>query len=99
MDIFEQDESVKTLFAEVLLPVPIPRTFTYRIPVKFNTLVRPGQRVIVQLGDRKILTGLIVTVHENPPKEHEAKYLLEILDDYPSVSEVQLRFFNWMAEY
>jgi hypothetical protein len=29
---FEPDESRKTLFAELLLPVPVPRLFTYLIP-------------------------------------------------------------------
>jgi primosomal protein N' (replication factor Y) len=99
VEIFEQTESANTLFAEVLLPVPIPRTFTYRVPANLNEYVKTGQRAIVQFGDRKILTGLIVRIHDQPPKEYEAKYILELLDDFPSVNEVQLKFFEWMAGY
>ncbi|MDQ2658183.1 MAG: primosomal protein N', partial [Bacteroidota bacterium] len=80
-------------------PVPVPRLFTYRIPHKLNDLVTTGQRVIVQFGDRKILTGLVFNIHEKPPKDFEAKYILEVLDDFPSVNQIQLKLFQWMAEY
>lgn len=99
MEIFEPAESRSTLFAEILLPVPIPKLFTYRVPVKLNDHIRTGQRAIVQFGDRKVLTGLIYNVHETPPKDYEAKYILELLDEFPSVTDVQLKFFQWMADY
>lgn len=88
-----------TLFAEVLLPVPIPKLFTYRVPAAMATQAQTGQRVIVQFGDRKVLTGLIVSVHSQAPHNYEAKYLLEILDQYPSVSDLQYKLFQWIAEY
>lgn len=96
---FEPDESRKTLFAELLLPVPVPRLFTYRIPHKLNELVRTGQRVIVQFGDRKIVTGLVFNIHDQPPKDFEAKYILEVLDEFPSVNQSQLSLFQWIADY
>ena len=99
MEIFETDGSRKTLFAELLLPVPVPRLFTYRIPHILNDHVRVGQRAIVQFGDRKIVTGLIFTLHEEVPKDFEAKSILELLDDFPSVNETQLKLFQWMADY
>lgn len=99
MQIFETDESRKTLFAELLLPVPVPRLFTYRIPLKLNDFARIGQRAIVQFGDRKIVTGVIFNIHENPPKDFEAKYILELLDEFPSVNDIQLKLFQWMADY
>lgn len=99
MEIFESDESRKTLFAELLLPVPVPRLFTYRIPYKLNDLVRVGQRAIVQFGDRRIVTGLIFSISEQVPKEFEAKSILELLDEFPSVNDIQLKVFQWMADY
>jgi primosomal protein N' (replication factor Y) len=99
VDIFEQDETRNTLFAELLLPVPIPKLFTYRVPFALNDQIRVGQRAIVQFGDRKILTGLVSTIHNLPPKEYEAKYILELLDDFPSVNEIQFKLFQWMANY
>jgi len=96
---FETDASRKTLFAEVLLPVPVPRLFTYRVPYNLNDHVRVGQRVIVQFGDRKIVTGLIFNITEDVPKDFEAKSILELLDEFPSVNELQLKLFQWMADY
>lgn len=99
VDIFDQTESTKTLFAELLLPVPIPKLFTYRVPHAMNSIVQVGQRAIVQFGDRKILTGIISTIHEQPPKEYEAKYILELLDDFPAITDLQFKLFRWIADY
>lgn len=99
VEIFEQTEPGNTLFAELLLPVPIPKLFTYRVPASFKDHIKIGQRAIVQFGDRKVLTALIITIHQQPPKEYEAKYILEILDEFPAVSDLQLKFFQWMADY
>jgi len=96
---FEEPDSRKTLFAELLLPVPVPRLFTYRIPFRLNDNVRLGQRAIVQFGDRKIVTGLIFRIHEEVPKDFEAKSILELLDDFPSVNEIQMKLFQWIANY
>jgi primosomal protein N' (replication factor Y) (superfamily II helicase) len=98
VEIFETDTR-DTLFAELLLPVPIPKFFTYRVPFNLNEHVKTGQRAIVQFGDRKILTGLIINIHQHPPKDYEAKYILELLDEYPSVNDHQLKLFQWIADY
>ena len=93
------DNTRDTLFAEMLLPVPIPKLFTYRVPYALNEKISIGQRAIVQFGDRKILTGVIANIHDKPPRDHEAKYLLEILDEFPSVTEQQFKLFRWIADY
>jgi primosomal protein N' (replication factor Y) (superfamily II helicase) len=99
VEIFEQADGRKTFFAEILLPVPIPKLFTYRVPFELNDKVKAGVRAIVQFGDRKILTGIVVNIHETPLKDYEAKYILELLDDEPVVNQQQLKLFQWMADY
>jgi primosomal protein N' (replication factor Y) len=99
VEIFEQSDSRETLFAEILLPVPIPKLFTYRVPFDLNPHVKKGQRAIVQFGDRKILTGLIIEIRNDPPKDYEAKYILEILDEFAAITDLQLKLFQWMADY
>lgn len=99
VDIFDQNNSKITLFAEVLLPVPIPKLFTYRVPFNVNDKIQVGQRAIVQFGDRKILTGIVANIHEQPPGEYEAKYILELLDEFPVISDQQFKIFKWIAEY
>ena len=101
MELFEQPgtESRITLFAELMLPIPVPKLFTYRVPLPLNDKIMVGQRAIVPFGDRKILTGVVVSVTDQPPKQYEAKYILELLDDFPSVTELQFKLFQWMADY
>lgn len=92
-------DKYQTLFVDVLLPVPIDRLFTYRVPQAFSEGIQIGQRVIVPFGDRKVLTGLVSAVHDKPPREREAKYLLDRLDPYPIVTEQQIRLYQWIAAY
>ncbi len=87
-----------TLFAEVLLPVPVPGTFTYRVPYALNDAIRVGQRVAVPFGKTKILSGLVVSITEDVPKV-EVKYLTDLLDDEPIVNAGQLQFWDWVKDY
>jgi primosomal protein N' (replication factor Y) len=99
VEIFDQPDTVNTRFAELLLPVPIPKLFTYRVPHAWNDHVLIGQRAIVQFGDRKIVTGIILALHNQAPKEYEAKYILDLLDNFPAVNDIQVKLFQWMADY
>ncbi|MTI22914.1 primosomal protein N' [Fulvivirga sp. RKSG066] len=95
----QTDETRTTYFADVVLPVPIPRMFTYRVPVELNETIEIGSRVIVQFGSRKILTGVIGNIHETPPAKYEAKYILELLDEEPVMHEEQINLMQWIADY
>ena len=87
-----------TLFAEILLPIPVPGTFTYRVPFALNDKVRVGQRAVVQFGKTKIMSGLIVSLTETVPQV-EVKFLMDLLDDQPIVNEKQLKFWDWVKTY
>lgn len=97
-DIVEHEDK-PSFFADVILPVPIPKMYTYRVPRNTESAVGIGHRVIVQFGPKKILTGIIGKVHNRPPEAYEAKPILEFLDDQPVVNPLQIKFWGWMAEY
>ncbi|WP_185974332.1 replication restart helicase PriA [Litoribacter populi] len=86
-------------FADIILPVPIPKMFTYKVQFEFLNEIQIGKRVMVHFGKRKVLTGIVGKVHQKPPKEYEAKPLLELLDNQPSVNPIQIKFWTWMSEY
>ncbi len=88
-----------TQFADVILPIPIPRLYTYRVPREFTGQLQMGARVIVQFGKTKIVTALIARIHNQPPKQYQAKYILEVLDDTPLVTRWQLELFQWISDY
>lgn len=89
----------QTLFADVLLPVPMRQVFTYRVPYDFNTQMRSGLRVLVPFGKNKLLTGLVTNVHQNIPQNYQAKYIDTILDEQPIVTGKQLAFWDWISSY
>ncbi len=89
----------RTLFADVILPLAVPQYYTYRIPLEMNEDVLPGMRAIVQFGKNKLYTAIVRNVHQTAPRHYEAKYLDGILDERPIVTEQQMTFWEWMADY
>lgn len=95
-DFFEEDI---VLFAEVILPLSLQKNYTYGIPKEFEESVAVGKRVEIQFGQRKIYAGLIKRLHREAPKDYKIKLIISVLDSEPIVSEKQLRFWEWMADY
>lgn len=92
-------QEITTLFCNVLLPVPVPKLFTYRVPQEFNDSIQVLQRTIVPFGPKKVLTGVIQEIHQSPPKDYEAKMLLDLLDPIPILFPQQFELIKWVATY
>ena len=88
-----------TLFVDVIVPLALPQLFTYRIPLVMNGMIKPLQRVVVPFGKKKKYTAIVYAVHEVPPQQYEAKYIDAIIDEEASINEIQLKFWEWIAEY
>lgn len=86
-------------FVDVVLPLPVANRYTYRVPLELEAGVALGKRVVVQFGKRRYFTAVILNIHSHPPKGYEAKYILEILDEWPLISPEMIRFWEWMATY
>lgn len=89
----------KTLFVEVILPLAISRNYTYRVPFEMNDLIAIGKRVVVQFGKSKLYTAILCAITEHAPEKYEAKYIIDVLDDKPVVTQRQLKFWQWLAGY
>jgi len=86
-------------YADVLLPVPLADSYTYGIPADLSGKVNAGSRVIVQFG-KKWFTGIVISLHDNPPKGIDRIRDLEfIIDPQPVFSETQRTFWKWIADY
>ena len=86
-------------FAEVILPLPLPGSYTYSIPKELEEKVVTGCRVSVPLGDRKLYTALVMSVHSNKPEGYKIKPIKELLDEEPVVTEKQLKLWEWISRY
>ena len=89
----------KTLFIDLILPLPVDGTFTYRVPYEMNALVEVGVRVVVPFGQRKVYSGIIKEVHERIPTQYAAKYMIAVLDEKPIVYQQQIEFWEWISSY
>ncbi len=89
----------KTFFADILLPLPLQGTFTYRIPQDLEQSVAVGKRVVVPFGKHKVYAGVVKTIHENAPKNYIVKYIQSVIDEKPVVNQMQFRLWEWIADY
>ncbi|WP_289658427.1 replication restart helicase PriA [Flavobacterium panacagri] len=86
-------------FIEVILPLSLAKTFTYRVSEAEFHFIKKGMRVAVPFGKSKIYTALVLDVHENAPTLYEAKEIHQILDEKPIATETQIKHWLWVANY
>ena len=91
-------QSILPQFADVIVPLNLPGTYTYRVPPELTGL-GIGQRVLVPFGSRKTYTAIVVMLHNVEPKGYEVKSVLCALDESPIVRNPQLRFWQWISDY
>ena len=86
-------------FVEVILPLSLAKTFTYKVTeVEFH-FVKNGMRVVVPFGKSKMYTALTIDKHQNEPSLYEAKEIDQILDENPIVTNFQIAHWQWIASY
>ena len=89
----------KTLFVDVILPVPIRNEFTYRVPFEMNDVIFAGARIVVPFGKSKLITGIVTQIHENVPDAYQSKLVEYLLDDEPIITPKQYQFWKWISSY
>ena len=87
-------------FVDVILPLPLAGSFTYRLSESCGTGVQTGSRVVVQFGAKRYYTAIVVRKHDEEPQgDYEIKEVVEVLDAEPIVQPMQLRLWQWIADY
>lgn len=83
-------------YADIVLPLAQP-AYTYAIPDGLN--LHEGDAVAVQLGLRRIYTGIIWRIHDRRPDFPHIKTIRRRLYDQPLVDAHQRALWEWMADY
>lgn len=96
--LFTEETSTAILFAEVILPLALPTTYTYAVPAALADKIKPGCRVEVVLGKNKRYAGIIKLITSQAPP-YNTKEILNVLDDEPVLYQQQLQLWNWMSQY
>ena len=85
-------------FVDVILPLPLPKPFTYQITEAEHAYIKPGIRLVVPFGKKKKYAALAVETHTRIPV-YEAKWIDYIIDEHPMVTSSQLKHWQWISEY
>lgn len=85
-------------YAEVVLGLPLTKTFTYTVPETFRSSARIGCRVLIPFHRRE-LTGIIVGLRQRRrTKDYKLKEILEVLDEVPAFSPDFLSFTKELSQ-
>ena len=77
-------------YADVILPLPLENSYTYRIPEDLERAVIPGCRVIVHFGKKRYYTAIVMEVHDREPvSDFETKEIYALLDATPVLRRPQ----------
>ena len=98
INIFNEPFASATLWAEVIIPLALPNTYTYSIPSQFQDTLQPGCRVEVALGKNKRYAGIVKKMQTEKPA-YPTKDILNVLDKEPVLYPQQLLLWNWMSRY
>ncbi len=92
--------TTEVYYVDVLLPLHLPGTYTYRVPQEYNASVAVGMRVVVQFGQKsgKMYSAVVRRLHQEQPR-YQCKYILAVLDVSPIVTPRQLDHWEWLARY
>ena len=85
-------------FINVILPLPIPKLFTYLVNEEKYEFIQPGIRIVVPFGNKKKYAALSHSTHQNTPP-YEAKSIEYIIDQNPVVNSKQLELWDWISNY
>lgn len=93
-------DSDTVYYADVMLPLHLPDTYTYRVPRELVEEVKVGVRVVVQFGAKrgKMYSAVVRRIHTEAPR-WRTKYIMSVLDEAPIVDERNMRFWEWIAKY
>ena len=87
------------IYAEIIIPLALPKNYTWYVPSHLQELVKVGCRVEVNLGKNKKYAGIVKRLHNEKPELFEPKEILNVLDVEPVVFPQQLQLWEWMASY
>ena len=97
-NLFNEIKLPVTIWVEVILPLAIPKTYTYSVPEKLVKKIQIGCRAEVVFGKNKKYAGIIKSISKQKPA-YETKDILNVIDDEPVIYPKQLQLWKWISDY
>lgn len=86
-------------FAQIILPLNLKGTFTYKVPKDFWHKIEVGMRVLVPFRGKKIYTGIVAELLDDFEDTFVPKEIINLLDKQSIVPKQQLEFWSWLSSY
>jgi len=86
------------MYAEVIIPLALPKNYTWSVPEQWRSQLREGCRVEVELKNKKY-AGIVKRLHQEKPAAFEPKAIGNVLDVEPILHPAQLQLWEWIAGY
>lgn len=86
------------MYIKVILPIAVDTLYSYSVSKECEESICIGGRVAVELGKRKIYSGIVSEIHNTEPTR-ELKEISHILDFEPIVSKEQIEIWRWISNY
>ncbi len=88
----------KKYYVSVILPLAVPKQYSYEVPAELVDQVKFGIRVEVPLQS-KLYSALVVSIHHDTPVAYKARKIVSAIDKLAIITETQYTFWKWMAAY
>lgn len=89
----------KAVFIEVILPLALPKQYTYAVDFEKADQIKIGHRVIVQFGKKRIYSAIVYKISDKKPADYNPKLIDEIAEKNPIVTSKQIKLWEWIADY
>lgn len=86
-------------YAQIVLPLNLKGSFTYKVPEELMPAIQTGMRVLVPFRGKKIYTGIVFEIHDIEPEGFIPREVISILDEFPILPKEQIDFWNWLSGY
>ncbi|MDA9773654.1 primosomal protein N' [Saprospiraceae bacterium] len=83
---------------QVILPLALPRTYTYRVSDELLDEISFGRRVEVPLRN-KLYSGIIASEVKAVFPDKSLKNIVSVFDEAPVLNARQFKFWKWIANY
>ncbi|MEL7020591.1 MAG: DEAD/DEAH box helicase family protein, partial [Bacteroidota bacterium] len=98
----QQNTTLHTIYStyvQVILPLAVPKPYTYAVPNNMITNIKFGIRVEVQFGKSKLYSGIVIDMMTASPANQHPKPIISILDEEPIIDARQLQLWKWLSKY
>ena len=86
------------MYAEIIIPLALPKNYTWFIPDDLRAGLSPGCRVEVSLKNKKY-AGIIKRFLTEKPEAFDPRPIESVLDAEPLIYAEQLQLWEWIAQY